>query len=248
MEIQLLRGGADRNNSDDSVKTALEEGVTSANVDKLMIAVPGKNFSILATEVTQELYKSVMGENPSSFKGEKNLPVETVSWYDAVYFCNKLSKICGLTPVYDVDGETDVEKWSYVPNKGNEITKTVSQNENANGYRLPTVAEWQWAAKGGQEFTYSGSGNLDEVGWYNGNSEEKTHPVAQKDPNGYGLYDMSGNVWEWCWDSDSGDGRYDCGGWLNYAGLCGVVGYEIWDLAGYRSGRLGFRIVRSTGK
>ena len=106
-----LEGGAD------GVKAALAEGVTYKNVDKLMIAVPGKKFSILATEVTQELYKSVMGENPSKFNGEKNLPVEQVSWYDAVVFCNKLSAKCGLTPVYAVAGETDVEKWSYAPHK-----------------------------------------------------------------------------------------------------------------------------------
>lgn len=175
-----LEGGADvdKNNSgeikpndgkDDSnsgetkpepVKAALAEGVTYENVDKLMIAVPGKEFSILATEVTQELYKSVMGENPSNFKEEKNLPVEQVSWYDAVYFCNKLSDMFGLTPVYAVDGEPDVEKWSYAPHKGNIITGTVSQDENANGYRLPTVEEWRYAAKGGQEFRYSGSNNL----------------------------------------------------------------------------------------
>ena len=249
----IVEGGADadRNNSDGSVKTALEEGVTSANVDKLMIAVPGKNFSILATEVTQELYESVMGENPSSFKGEKNLPVETVSWYDAVYFCNKLSEKCGLASVYDVDGETDVEKWSYAPHKGNIITGTVSQNENANGYRLPTVEEWQYAAKGGQEFTYSGSYNSDEVGWYNGNSEEKTHPVAQKDPNGYGLYDMSGNVREWCWDSNSSKTRYICGGsWSSSATGCEVGDRDYGDADNtyITSSDLGFRIVRSSSK
>ena len=187
----------------DPVKAALAEGVTYKNVDKLMIAVPGKEFSILATEVTQELYESVMGENPSNFKEEKNLPVEQVSWYDAVYFCNKLSAKCGLTPVYAVDGGTDVEKWGYAPHKGKKITGTVSQIENADGYRLPTVEEWQYAAKGGQEFKYSGSDKLDEVGWYDGKSGSKTHPVAQKAHNGYGLYDMSGNVWEWCWDSSS---------------------------------------------
>ena len=216
-----------------------------------MIAVPGKKFSILATEVTQELYESVMGENPSSFKGEKHLPVETVSWYDAVYFCNKLSKICGLTPVYYVDGETNEDEWNYVPNKGNKITVTVSQNENANGYRLPTVEEWQYAAKGGQEFNYSGSYNSDEVGWYYDNSGSKTHPVAQKTPNGYGLYDMSGNVGEWCWDSytnGDSDCRYYCGGsWYHYASRC-EVDYKNWSGARNTCYNLGFRIVRSTGK
>ena len=213
-----------------------------------MIAVPGKKFSILATEVTQELYKSVMGENPSKFNGEKNLPVEQVSWYDAVYFCNKLSDMFGLTPVYAVDGEPDVEKWGYVPH----ITGTVSQNGNNSGYRLPTVEEWQYAAKGGQNYNYSGSGNLDEVGWHRENSGSKTHPVAQKDPNGYGLYDMSGNVWEWCWDSSisnsDSDRRYNCGGsWSNFASYC-EVGYEHWNRADSPNNFLGFRIVCSTGK
>lgn len=274
MEIQLLgqplRGGADvdKNNSgeikpndgkDDSnsgetkpepVKAALAEGVTYENVDKLMIAVPGKEFSILATEVTQELYKSVMGENPSNFKEEKNLPVEQVSWYDAVYFCNKLSDMFGLTPVYAVDGEPDVEKWSYAPHKGNIITGTVSQDENANGYRLPTMEEWQYAAKGGQDYKYSGSDNLDEVGWYSENSGKKTHPVAQKKPNDYGLYDMSGNVWEWCWDSNPNISEYRCncgGSWCSNAYVC-EVDYKYWLNANITSNNLGFRIVRSTGK
>lgn len=216
----------------DPVKAALAEGVTYKNVDKLMIAVPGKKFSILATEVTQELYKSVMGENPSKFNGEKNLPVEKVSWYDAVEFCNKLSKEVELEPAYSINGSS------------------VEWNRNANGYRLPTMEEWQYAAKGGQEFNYSGSGNLGEVGWYSENSGEKTHPVAQKNPNGYGLYDMSGNVWEWCWDSypSSSEARYDCGGsWDNYADLC-EVDHKHWNYANNTDNFLGFRIVRSTGK
>ena len=247
MEIQLLgqplRGGAD------GVKAALAEGVTYKNVDKLMIAVPGKEFSILATEVTQELYNSVMGENPSGFKEEKNLPVEQVSWYDAVVFCNKLSAKCGLTPVYAVDGKLDVEKWSYAPHKENKITGTVTQNEE-NGYRLPTVEEWQYAAKGGQEFKYSGSGNLYEVGWYADNSGRKTHPVAQKNPNIYGLYDMSGNVWEWCWDSNPNISEYRCncgGSWCSNVYGC-EVDYKYWLNANITSNNLGFRIVRSTGK
>lgn len=251
-EIKPSDGKDDSNPGEtkpDPVKATLAEGVTYKNVDKLMIAVPGKEFSILATEVTQELYESVMGENPSYFKGEKNLPVEKVSWYDAVYFCNKLSDMFGLTPVYAVDGEPDVEKWSYAPHKGNIITGTVSQDENANGYRLPTMEEWQYAAKGGQDYKYSGSDNLDEVGWYGGNSGDKAHPVAQKKPNGYGLYDMSGNVWEWCWDSYSShsDVPFCGGGWNNNAHAC-VVGYRSWLNANSTDRNLGFRIVRSTGK
>lgn len=216
-----------------------------------MIPVPDKTYSILKTEVTQELYESVMGENPSYFKGEKNLSVEKVSWYDAVYFCNKLSAKCGLTPVYAVAGEPDVEKWGYAPHKGNKITGTVSQNEKASGFRLPTVEEWQYAAKGGQDYDYSGSDDLDEVGWYGGNSGDKAHPVAQKKPNGYGLYDMSGNVGEWCWDSyPNGNSKcsYYCGGsWFHNTDRCGVD-YKNWLNANSTHFNLGFRIVRSTGK
>ncbi|WP_288303793.1 formylglycine-generating enzyme family protein [uncultured Treponema sp.] len=223
----------------------------------LMVAVPGQNFSILATEVTQELYESVMGENPSEFKGEKNLPVENVSWVDAVAFCNKLSVKEGLKPCYSYKENTnaaqwdlyndEMEKWS--EKRWENFDKNFTCDTMANGYRLPTVEEWQYAAKGGQEFKYSGSDNLDEVGWYYKNSEEKTHPVAQKKPNGYGLYDMSGNVLEWCWDSCSyGGTRYYCGGGWDYGANGCEVGNKDWNFAKYTSGNLGFRIVRSSSK
>ena len=217
-------------------------------LDGTMVAVQEKNYSILKTEVTQELYEFVMGENPSKFKGEKNLPVENISWYDAIVFCNKLSVIDGLAPVYSVSGKSDVSEWNYEPHKGNSISNGVGCNENANGYRLPTVEEWQYAAKGGQKFKYSGSDNLDEVAWYDGNSGKKTHPVAQKVPNGYGLYDMSGNVWEWCWDSSSSNERCNCGGsWNSDASYC-EVGGRYWNDAYSRYRSLGFRIVRSSSK
>ena len=230
------------------VPAVLQKGIVKA--DDLMIPVPNMHYSIMATEVTQELYKSVMGENPSKFKGEKNLPVENVSWYDAIVFCNRLSVKEGLKPVYSIDGVTNVSMWDYVPHKENSISKKIKWDEKANGYRLPTVEEWQYAAKGGQEFKYSGSDNIDEVAWYKDNSGEKTHPVAQKKPNGYGLYDMSGNVWEWCWDSYSNDSsrRYYCGGrWSSSAHYCGV-GSRSWGSADDADNNLGFRIVRSSSK
>jgi len=124
-----------------------------------------------------------MGENPSYFKGA-NRPVERVSWYDAVKFCNKLSQMEGLDQCYTING-SDVS-WS---------------NRSCNGWRLPTEAEWEYAARGGQSYKYAGSNNVDEVAWYDEDfSSGSTHPVGQKKPNGFGLYDMSGNVYEWVWD------------------------------------------------
>ena len=236
------------------------------NFDLDMVKIPGKNIEMLRTEVTQELYESVMGENPSWFrcdnteldeddlknleKNTSNYPVEYMSWYDAIYFCNKLSEKKGLQPVYALNGKIDVRKWDYKPHNEDKIYGEITQNISACGYRLPTVEEWQYAAKGGQMYRYSGSDNLDSVGWYDDNSGIVTHSVAQKKPNDYGLYDMSGNVWERCWDSSGSifGGHYYCGGsWANNGSRSEVAGRDFGsDFS--RDHRVGFRIVRSTGK
>ncbi len=228
-----------------------------------MAKIPGKNFSMLRTEVTQELYEAVMGENPSYFRHDNkylvednlknlkrntsNYPVEYVNWYDAIYFCNKLSAKKGLQPVYAVDGEVDVRKWDYEPYNDDEIYGEITQNIFADGYRLPTVEEWLYAAKGGKNYRYSGSDDIGKVAWYIDNSNHVTHPVAQKKPNDYGLYDMSGNVSEWCWDYfDDKYYRFNCGGdWIDDDGDCTVdSGFGYY--ANVHSYYTGFRLVRTT--
>ncbi|MCI7397562.1 MAG: SUMF1/EgtB/PvdO family nonheme iron enzyme [Spirochaetia bacterium] len=216
--------------------------------------IPNQQYKMLNTEVTQKLYQSVMGNNPSYFEEENN-PVENVSWFDAINFCNKLSVRLGLTPVYSLDGETDVAKWTYT----NLVKKDdIFQDKYASGFRLPTAEEWTFAAKGGQNFRYSGSDNIDDVGWYDRNSGNKTHSVAQKKPNGYGLYDMSGNVGEWVWDYEYRNIRLTRnGGFYEYSESYSSGGsyrsaryYEVdgktWKNRFARNNDLGFRIVCSS--
>jgi formylglycine-generating enzyme required for sulfatase activity len=186
------------------------------------------------TEVTQELFEAVMGVNPSRFQGggylpdsgeiQEKRPVEQVGWYYVIAFCNKLSLKDGKAPVYTVSGISNWAALPYgsIPVSDDATWDAATVNAAANGYRLPTEMQWMWAAMGatsggtdvetkGYKKEFAGDADMDTTGqspdsyaWYLSNASTKTHEVSKKLPNELGLLDMSGSVWEWCWDwSDS---------------------------------------------
>ncbi|MCL2805465.1 MAG: SUMF1/EgtB/PvdO family nonheme iron enzyme [Treponema sp.] len=220
VDMVLVRGGSFQIGSEDG---ELDE--------RPIHRVTINSFYIGKYEVTQKEWNNIMGNNPSSFKGE-NLPVENVSWLDVIDFCNRLSIKDGFQPVYQREGNN------------------VSCNFAANGYRLPTEAEWEYAAR-------SGSGNIDAIGWYNVNSYGKTNEVGKKTPNSFGIFDMSGNVSEWCWDLYGPYSNNESSGSV-VSSTTRVVrggnwGSSAWDMrvtarshfsATTRNSGIGFRVVR----
>ena len=169
-------------------------------------------------EVTRGEYKAVMGKDPSTasaydkagneLEGDAvlNNPVNYVRWYDALVYCNKRSMAEGLTPCYSIKQSPNPDNWGTVPTEWDDTWDAATCNFDANGYRLPTEAEWEWLARGGENYKYAGSDNVDDVAWtYSNTNDSGTREVKTKASNGYGLYDMSGNVWEWCWDWWDGD-------------------------------------------
>ena len=204
-----VAGGTFNMGADDSDAYDSEKPVHSVTVS---------SFSIGKYEVTQKLWKAVMGTNPSYFKGD-NLPVENVSWYQVQEFIRKLNAKTGKH------------------------------------YRLPTEAEWEFAARGGNRsrgYKYAGSNDIGTVAWYGSNSGDKTHPVGVKAPNELGIYDMSGNVWEWTsdiWCTDyksprTGSFRVFCGGgWYFSARYC-RVSYRSYNTPDNYYAHLGFRLAQ----
>ncbi len=212
-------------------------------------------FLLGETEITQELYEKVMDTNPSSFKNRSQNPIEQVSWYDAILFCNELSKLQGLDECYVLTDISTIDK-NGVDQKRIMSAKIIC-DFNKNGYRLPLEKEWEYAAKAGTDNQYAGTNELSKVGnyaWFDGNSEidgkKQTHPVKTKKPNEWGFYDMSGNVWEWCWDKynpkdDASTTRVYRGGCWNYDNKYLRSTGRYFDLPNVRRYYLGFRVCRS---
>ena len=262
----------------------VEGGNCTLNGTKVTLS----SFWISPYEVTQAEFESLMTgnqngieANPSGFTSnpaagevQERRPVEMVSWYDAIVYCNLLSIKEGLTPCYTIKGSTDPAAWGTFPRltsaEDYDDWKSVTCNFDADGYRLPTEAEWEYAARGGKagisdgtwSYKYSGSTTPYDVAWYYNNSDNKTHEVGKKQSNSLGLYDMSGNVWEWCWDwfsrrypngtedpagPDTGSYRVLLGGSWWYNAPMHAVSFRNYFTPCSRGGYadVGFRLVRS---
>jgi formylglycine-generating enzyme required for sulfatase activity len=173
--------------------------------------------------------RAVGGVAGLEFDGDDLLPATSLSWFDAVAWCNDLSRAAGLRPAYRVDGDD------------------VAWDRSADGYRLPTEAEWEYACRAGT--TGPRYGDLDAIAWYRGNSGERLHRSGELEPNAWGLYDMLGNVWEWCWDVYDAEVYRDYrvikgGGWFDEHWSC-RAGVRRRTMPALRIDDLGFRLARN---
>ena len=221
------------------------------------------DIEVFKYQVTQAIWTEIMGNNPSTFKGE-NKPVETISWWDTLEFCNKLSEKYGLIPVYNIDKKRGILTI-------NQIDGEISFPDKADfskteGFRLPTEIEWEWFAIGGKlankDEKILDTNKMEEEAWYYKNSGGRTNNVGFKKPNQLGIYDCIGNVCEWCYDTTEGDiesGKlyvYTAldsrkkyreirgGSWKNGENTCTLFFRDYCDTF-YADSTIGFRIVRT---
>ena len=226
-------------------------------------------FKMGKYQVTQEQYQAVMGLNPSGFNSnpmageiQDKRPVEQISWYDIIVFCNRLSVMEGLTPAYRINNSINPDTWGSVPTANNATWNAVEIISESTGYRLPTEAQWEYACRAGTTTNwYFGSteSDLTKYAWYEANSSNRTHQVGLKTASDWGLCDMYGNVWEWVWDwqgnyptsnqtdykgPSSGNYRVLRGG--NYADPTSRINsaYRLWIGSSHRDSNVGFRVVR----
>ncbi len=222
------------------------------------------SFYIGRYELTQAEYQAVMGNNPAHFGDNPNHPVEQVSWFDAIEYCNRRSLQEDFRPCYSYGNYgTNPDNWPSGWNSSDNYHTNVSCDWSADGYRLPTEMEWMFAAKGGNEsrgYIYSGSNNYDDVVWCYENSGATTHKVGTKLPNELEIFDMNGNVWEFCWDiyaenypsspqinphgPDSGNYRATRGACWTYGAQYCTIAYRFYDYPTARRNYIGFRICR----
>lgn len=227
------------------------------------LAVQVDSFYMDKYEVKQDHYNAVVYGFRQTDSKQNDIPVYYVSWYDAIKYCNLRSELEGFTPVYSYkDYGTDPGQWPKNWDNPTRNRKNLAFDRSASGYRLPTEAEWEYAAGGGklsQHREFCGDDSLNLVGWHKTNSGFSVHPVGWLRPNELGFYDMSGNLWEWCWDSSpssssphhpaySGHKRALRGGAYNVSEHRCRVQYRYWALPQIkRSPSIGFRVCRKAG-